>query len=113
MNIYTAVAYTVTVTSGSCATRPGNAELGKAQKAKSFWTSASAHALHLPSIVVQLFEAQKKNGKIQDKLFLEGGMVWKVSRGLKKCKDALEWCRKAQKVQKGVKFGNQEGAGKL
>ena len=36
-----------------------------------------------------------------------------VSRGLKKCTDASEWCREAQKVWKGVKFGNQEGAGKL
>ena len=39
--------------------------------------SASAHALHLPSMVVQLFEAQKKIGKIQSKLFPKGGIVRK------------------------------------
>ena len=36
-----------------------------------------------------------------------------VSGGLRKCMDASEWCREAQKVWKGVIFRNQEGAGKL
>ena len=36
-----------------------------------------------------------------------------VSGGLEKCMDTSEWCREAQKVRKGMKFGNQEGAGKL
>ena len=46
---------------------------------------------------------------------LPGKCFWmsEVSRGLKKCTDTSEWCREAQKVQKGVKFGKQEGAGKL
>ena len=36
------------------------------------------------------------------------------SRGLEKCiEEASKWCREAQKVQKGVKLGNQEDAGKL
>ena len=36
-----------------------------------------------------------------------------VSGGLKKCMDASEWCREAQKVWKNVKFRNQEATGKL
>ena len=34
------------------------------------------------------------------------------SRGLKKCMEASEWCREAWNVWKGIKFGNQAGAGK-
>ena len=46
---------------------------------------------------------------------MPGECFWmsEVSGGLEKCMDALEWCREAQKVRKGVKFGNQEGAEKL
>ena len=44
-----------------------------------------------------------------------GKCIWmlEVSGGLKKCMKALGWCREARNVQKGVKFGNQEGGGKL
>ena len=44
-----------------------------------------------------------------------GKRFWmsEVSGGLEKCTEASEWCMEARKVQKGVKFGNQEGAGKL
>ena len=46
---------------------------------------------------------------------MPGKCFWmsEVSGGLEKCMDASEWCRDALKVRKGVKFGNQEGAGKL
>ena len=40
-----------------------NPELGRTWKTEGFWTVASAHALCLPSIVVQLFEAQKKKSE--------------------------------------------------
>ena len=46
---------------------------------------------------------------------MPGKRFWmsEVSGGLEKCMEASEWCRVARKVRKGVKFGNQEGAGKL
>ena len=46
---------------------------------------------------------------------MPGKHFWmlEVSRGLEECTDASEWCREAWKVQKDIKFRNQEGAGKL
>ena len=46
---------------------------------------------------------------------MPGKRFWmlEVSRGLEKCTDASEWCMEAWKVWKGIKFGNQEGAGNL
>ena len=136
------------VTSGSCATWPGNTELGRNRKTKGFWTLASARALRLPWSFYRspVIWGPEKIGKIQCKLFPKGGMLRKgsmkvyegfewiqevksfkkrqevpgkrfrmseVSGGLEKCMEASEWCREARKVWKGVKFGNQEGAGRL
>ena len=41
----------------------------KGLESKGFWTAASAHALRLPSIVVQLFEAQEKSEKYKVNCF--------------------------------------------
>ena len=58
---------------------------------------------------IQEVESFKKRQEVPGKCF----WMSEVSGGLKKCMEALEWCRDALKVQKGVKFRNQEGAGKL
>ena len=58
---------------------------------------------------IQEVESFKKRQEVPGKRF---GMS-EVSGGLEKCMVDLEWCREAQKVRKGVKFENQEGAGKL
>ena len=58
---------------------------------------------------IQEVESFKKRQEVPRKRF----WMSEVSRGLEKCMEALEWCKKARKVRKGVKFGNQEGAGKL
>ena len=58
---------------------------------------------------IQEVESFKKRQEVPGKCF----WMSEVSGGLEKCMDASEWCRDAQKVWKGVKFGNQEGAGKL
>ena len=56
-----------------------------------------------------------RSRELQEEEEVPGKHFWmsEVSGGLEKCMDALEWCREAQKVRKGVKFGNQEGAEKL
>ena len=58
---------------------------------------------------IQEVESFKKRQEVPGKRF----WMLEVSRGLEKCMKASEWCREAQKVREGVKFGNQEGAGKL
>ena len=58
---------------------------------------------------IQEVESFRKRQEVPGKCF----WMSEVSGGLERCMDALEWCREAQKVRKGVKFGNQEGAGKL
>ena len=58
---------------------------------------------------IQEVKGFKKRQEVPGKHF----WMSEVSGGLKKCMEALEWCREARKVRKGVKFGNQEGAGKL
>ena len=58
---------------------------------------------------IQEVKSFKKRQEVPGKCF----WMSEVSGGLKKCMDASEWCREALKVWKGVKFGNQEGAGKL
>ena len=58
---------------------------------------------------IQEVESFKKRQEVPAKCF----WMSEVSGGLEKCMDASEWCRDARKVRKGVKFGNQEGAGKL
>ena len=58
---------------------------------------------------IQEVESFKKRQEVPGKCF----WMSEVSRGLEKCTKASEWCREAQKVWKGIKFGNQEGAGKL
>ena len=58
---------------------------------------------------IQEVESFKKRQEVPGKRF----WMLEVSGGLEKCMEASEWCREARKVRKGVKFGNQEGAGKL
>ena len=58
---------------------------------------------------IQEVESFKKRQEVPGKRF----WISEVSGGLEKCMEASEWCREAWKVRKGVKFGNQEGAGKL
>ena len=58
---------------------------------------------------IQEVESFKKRQEVPGKCF----WMLEVSRGLEKCINASEWFREAWKVWKGVKFRNQEGAGKL
>ena len=58
---------------------------------------------------IQEVESCKKRQEVPGRCF----WMSEVSRGLEKCMNASEWCRKARNVQKGVKFGNQEGAAEL
>ena len=58
---------------------------------------------------IQEVESFKKRQEVPRKRF----WMSKVSRGLENCMEASEWRREAQKLRKDVKFGNQEGAGKL
>ena len=58
---------------------------------------------------IQEVESFKKRQEVPGKRF----WMSEVSGGLEKCMEASEWCREARKVQKGVTFGNQEGAGKF
>ena len=58
---------------------------------------------------IQEVKSFKKRQEVPRKRF----WMSEVSGGLEKCMEASEWCREARKVQKGVKFGNQEGAGRL
>ena len=89
---------------------------------------ASACALRLPSIIVQLFEAQKKIRKIQGELVLEGGMVWKGSavdsegvewiqevesfKKRRKCQGSISGCRRFLEVSKNVRK-LRNGSGRL
>ena len=58
---------------------------------------------------IQEVKSFKRRQEVPGKCFWTS----EVSGGLEKCTDASEWCREAQKVWRGVNFGNQEGAGKL
>ena len=63
----------------------------------------------------QGFERIKEVESLNKRQEVPGKRFWmsEVSRGLEKFMVASEWCREARKVRKGIKFGNQEGAGKL
>ena len=58
---------------------------------------------------IQEVESFKKRQEVPGKRF----WMLEVSGGLEKCMGASEWCREALKVQKGVKFRNQEGTENL
>ena len=118
----------VNVTSGSCATWPGNTELGRNWKTKGFWTSASARALCLPSIIVQLFEAWKKSEKYKVNCFRKAEWSGKVPRKIprvsnrskklrasirgRKCQGSVPGCQRFPEVLKNVSM-LRNGAGRL
>ena len=58
---------------------------------------------------IQEVKSFKRRQEVPGKHF----WMLEVSRGLEKCTEASKWCREAPNVQNGVKFRNQEGAGKL
>ena len=89
---------------------------------------ASARALHLPSIVVQLFEARKKSENYKVNCFRNAewsGMVprkiprvlnaskkSRASRRGRKCQGSISGCRRFPEVSKNV-WKLRNGAGRL
>ena len=103
-------------------------ELRRTQETKGFWTSASAHVLCLPSIVVQLFEARKKSEKYKVNCFQKaegfervlrkiprvsnGSKKLRASRRGRKCQGSVSGCWKFLEVSKNV-WMLLNGAGRL
>ena len=111
-----------------------NLERLRKQKVSGQQLQASAHVLHLPSIIVQLFEAQKKSEKYKVKCFQKaewfrkvpqkiqritnGSKKLRASRRGRKCWGSISGCQKFRRSQKmygslRLVQGGSESAGRV